>query len=145
LGRGSSSPSYFDRDQITNESSSRGLLARRDINDGDELLKLPMSLVLTKKSARKALGKDALPSGTNEYLAIACQLIHEKYVLGDKSFFAPYIGVLPEVEEVNPTFSWSDDDLKFLEGSPVILLATRSMQNKLKSEYDIDCWAGRMV
>mmetsp|Transcript_11632 Transcript_11632/g.16590 ORF Transcript_11632/g.16590 Transcript_11632/m.16590 type:complete len:105 (-) Transcript_11632:1158-1472(-) len=104
-----------------------------------------MSLVLTKKSARKALGKDALPSGTNENLAIACQRIHEKYVLSDKSFFAPYIGVLPEVEEVNPTFSWSDDDLKFLEGSPVILLATRSMQNKLKSEYDIDCWAGRMV
>jgi histone-lysine N-methyltransferase SETD3 len=123
------------RDEITNESSGRGLLARRDINDGDELLRIPMKLCFTKKSARKALGKDAIPSDINEYLAIACQLIHEKYVLDDQSFFKPYIGVLPETNEVNPTFAWSEEDLAFLEGSPVIA-ATRSMQNKLRREYD---------
>ena len=123
------------KDEITNESSGRGLLARRDINDGDELLKIPIKLCLTKASARKALGKDALPEEINEYLAIACQLIHEKYVLGDKSSFKHYIGVLPEVEEVNPTFTWSDEDLAFLEGSPVIA-ATKSLQMKLQREYD---------
>ena len=51
------------------------------------------------------------------------------------SFYKPYIDVLPEIEEVNPTFSWSDEDLSFLEGSPVIA-ATKSMQMKLKREYD---------
>ena len=123
------------KDEITNESSGRGLLARRDINDGDNLLKIPIKLCLTKASARKALGKDVLPGGINEYLAIACQLIHERYVMGDKSFFKPYIDVLPETAEVNPTFTWSDEDLSFLNGSPVIA-ATKSLQLKLRREYD---------
>jgi len=38
--------------------------------------------------------------------------------------------VLPPVEEVNPTATWSDDDLSFLNGSPVVA-ATVSMQMKL--------------
>ena len=70
-------------DEITNESSGRGLLARRSVNDGDELLKIPLDLCLTRKSARRELGKDALQGGINEYLAIACQLIHEKFVKGE--------------------------------------------------------------
>ncbi|KAL3940123.1 MAG: hypothetical protein SGARI_001115, partial [Bacillariaceae sp.] len=123
------------KDEITNESSGRGLLARRDVNDGDNLLKVPIKLCLTKASARKALGKDVLPREINEYLAVACQLIHERYVLGNKSFFKPYIGVLPETAEVNPTFTWSDEDLSFLAGSPVIA-ATKSLQMKLQREYD---------
>lgn len=122
-------------DELTNESSGRGLLARRSINQEEELLKIPLKLCLTKASARKALSFDALPPNINEYLAIACQLIHEKYVLGEKSFFKAYIDVLPEVNEVNPTFTWSEDDLSFLEGSPVIA-ATKSMQMKLKNEYN---------
>jgi len=123
------------KDEITNESSGRGLLARRDINDGDNLLKVPIKLCLTKASARKALGKDALPREINEYLAVACHLIQERYVLGEKSFWKPYIDVLPETEEVNPTFTWSDEDLAFLNGSPVIA-ATKSLQMKLRREYD---------
>lgn len=123
------------KDEITNESSGRGLLARRDINDGDNLFKIPLKLCLTKASARKALGKDVLPRDINEYLAIACQLIHERYVLGGESFWKPYIDVLPETDEVNPTFSWNDDDLAFLDGSPVIA-ATRSLQMKLEREYE---------
>eukprot|EP01082_Thalassiosira_pseudonana_P001550 g629.t1 g629 contig10:421610-422987(+) len=94
-----------------------------------------MDLCITRKSARKALGKDALQDGINEYLAIACQLIHEKYVLGDESEWDAYMGVLPEVEEVNPTFTWKDEDLAFLDGSPVVA-ATRSLQMKLRREYD---------
>jgi len=123
------------RDEATNESSGRGLLARRDVSDGDELLKIPLRLCLTKDSARKAMGEDALPEEINEFLAIACQLIKEKYVLGEKSKFKAYIGVLPETNEVNPTFAWKDEDLEFLEGSPVVA-ATRSMQNKLRSEFE---------
>lgn len=123
------------KDEITNESSGRGLLARRDLNDGDNLLKVPLKLCLTKTSARKALGRDALPREINEYLAIACQLIHERYVLGEKSFWKAYIDVLPETEEVNPTFTWNDDDLAFLNGSPIIA-ATKSLQMKLEREYE---------
>lgn len=123
------------KDEITNESSGRGLLARRDINDGDTLLSIPLKLCMTKKAARKALGKDVIQSGMNEYLAIALHLIHEKFVEGSESFWKPYLDVLPDVEEVNPTFTWSDEDLAFLEGSPVIA-ATKSLQMKLQREYD---------
>ncbi|KAL3930797.1 MAG: hypothetical protein SGBAC_011606 [Bacillariaceae sp.] len=123
------------RDEITNESSGRGLLARRDVNDGDNLFKIPLKLCMTKRSARKALGRDVFSTDVNEYLVLACQLIHEKFVLGDESYWKPYMDVLPEVGEVNPTFSWSDEDLSFLEGSPVIA-ATRSLQMKLQREYD---------
>jgi hypothetical protein len=123
------------KDEITNESSGRGLLARRDVSDGDELLRIPMNLCLTRASARRALGEDALTDGMNEYLAMACQLIHEKYVLGETSFYKPYMDVLPEGNEVNPTFGWPDEDLAFLSGSPVIA-ATQSLQMKLKREYD---------
>lgn len=122
-------------DELTNESSGRGLLARRSINQEEELLKIPLKLCLTRASARKTLGFDALPPNINEYLAIACQLIHEKFVLGEKSFYKAYIDVLPEVNEVNPTFTWSDEDLSFLNGSPVIA-ATKSMQMKLRNEYN---------
>jgi len=123
------------KDEITNESSGRGLLARRDINDGDELFKIPLRMCMTKSAARKALGKDALPSEINEYLAIACHLIREKYVMKEQSEWKAYIGILPEVNEVNPTFTWSDEDLSFLQGSPVIA-ATKSLQMKLRREYD---------
>jgi len=123
------------RDEITNESSGRGLLARRDIKDGDELLKIPLRLCIMKESAREALGEDALPEDINEFLAIGCQLIREKYVKKEKSAFKAYIAVLPETDEVNPTFSWNDEDLAFLDGSPVVA-ATRSMQMKLRMEYD---------
>jgi hypothetical protein len=123
------------KDEITNESSGRGLLARTDVSDGAMLLSIPIELCLTKASARKALGKQYLPREINEYLAIACQLIQEKFVLGEESFWKPYIDVLPEVGEVSPTFAWSDDDVSFLEGSPVIA-ATKSLQMKLRQEYD---------
>mmetsp|Transcript_28836 Transcript_28836/g.44826 ORF Transcript_28836/g.44826 Transcript_28836/m.44826 type:complete len:594 (-) Transcript_28836:23-1804(-) len=122
-------------DETTNETTGRGLLARRNINDGDELLQIPMRLCLTLESARTALGKDVITNGMNEYLAIATQLIHETYVLGEKSFWKPYIDILPTVEEVNPTFTWPDEDLNFLKGSPVVP-ATKSLQIKLRKEYD---------
>lgn len=123
------------RDEITNESSGRGLLARKDINDGDLLIQIPLDLCMTKAAARKALGKEVISYGMNEYLAIALHLVHERYVKGEKSFWKPYLDVLPDVEEVNPTFTWSEADLKFLEGSPVVP-ATVSLKNKLKREYD---------
>jgi len=90
---------------------------------------------MTLKAARKALGKDAMQEGINEYLAIACHLIYEKFVMGEKSFWKPYLDVLPDVNEVNPTFTWPDEDLDFLAGSPVIAV-TKSLQMKLKREYD---------
>jgi hypothetical protein len=122
-------------DETTNETTGRGLLARRNINDGDELLTIPMRICLTIDTARDAFGTKVIQPGMNEFLAIALQLVHERYELGAKSLWKSYIDVLPEVSEVNPTFTWNDEDLSFLDGSPVIA-ATRSLQAKLKREYE---------
>jgi hypothetical protein len=118
------------KDEITNESSGRGLLARRDINDGDEIIKIPLKLCITKQTARNAMGKDVVTSAMNEYIAMALQLVYEKFIQLDQSTWKEYINVLPEINEVNPTFTWNDDDLNFLQGSPVIA-ATKSMQMKV--------------
>lgn len=122
-------------DETTNESTGRGLLARRNINEGDELLTIPIKLCMTLDTARETLGSDVITNGMNEYLAIATLLIHEKFVKGDSSFWKAYLDVLPDVDEVNPTFTWSEEDLSFLDGSPVVA-ATKSLQNKLRREYD---------
>lgn len=123
------------RDEITNESSGRGLLARREISDGDELIRIPIKLCMTKAAARQALGREVIAPGMNEYLAIALHLIHERYNTKDKSFWQPYLDILPETSDVNPTFLWSDADLAYLAGSPVVA-ATISLQRKLEREYD---------
>jgi hypothetical protein len=121
------------KDEITNESSGRGLLARRDINDGDELIKIPIHMCLTKAAARRVLGNDIVVSGMNDYIAMALHLMYEQFVQGEQSFWKPYLDVLPDdaIDEVNPTFLWNDDDLNYLQGSPVIA-ATQSMQMKVR-------------
>ena len=121
------------KDEITNESSGRGLLARRDINDGDEIIKIPLKLCVTKQTARSTMGKDVVTSGMNEYLAMALQLVYEKFLQVEQSIWKDYINVLPEINEVNPTFTWNDEDLNFLQGSPVIA-ATKSMQMKVTND-----------
>lgn len=71
-------------DELTNESSGRGLLAGRSINEEDVLLKIPLKLCFTKASARQTFGEDIIHDGMNEYLAITLQTIREKFVLGPK-------------------------------------------------------------
>jgi hypothetical protein len=112
------------KDEITNESSGRGLLARKDI------IKIPLKLCITKQTARNAIGKDVVTSAMNEYLAMALHLVCEKFIQQNQSTWKDYINVLPEINEVNPTFTWNDEDLNFLQGSPVIA-ATKSMQMKV--------------
>jgi len=117
-----------------NEASGRGLIARKGVNDADQLFGIPLSLCLTKETARKELGKDVIPAATSEYIAIALLLCHERFVKGPESFWWPYFQVLPETADVNPSYTWSEEELTLLEGSPAIK-ATRSMQNKLRQEY----------
>jgi len=37
---------------------------------------------------------------------------------GDKSLWKPYFDILPSVEDVNPAYIWSDQELDMLVGSP---------------------------
>lgn len=130
------------------EDSGRGLIAKKNIFEGDELFSIPIELCIRKQTAIEKFGKDVIPNGMNEFIAIALVVVLERS-LGEKSKWAPYIEVLPTTEEVKPTFTWSEEELEGLKGwvlqrgksfdryllrSPVIA-ATRSLQNKLKREY----------
>jgi hypothetical protein len=71
-----------------------------------------------------------LPADISDYFALALLLIREKS-LGAASFWAPYVAVLPTVEEVDPTLIWADADLELLDGSNLVP-ATASLKAKLK-------------
>eukprot|EP00752_Nemacystus_decipiens_P006075 g5483.t1 len=120
-------------DENENETAGRGMIANREIKEGDELFTLPIDLLLTKDAARKEFGADIITDDLSEYIAIALLLVHEK-AKGKGSFWSSYIGVLPTVEDVYPTYLWAEEDLTLLEGSPVIA-ATESMRRKLEAEY----------
>mmetsp|Transcript_11894 Transcript_11894/g.17743 ORF Transcript_11894/g.17743 Transcript_11894/m.17743 type:complete len:511 (+) Transcript_11894:62-1594(+) len=119
-------------DENENERAGRGMVANKEIKEGDELFSIPLELLMTKERSEQVFGKEIITPEMNEYIAIALLLIHEKSK--NDSFWKPYIDVLPTIEEVAPTWSWSEEDLSYMEGSPVIR-ATESMSLKLKREF----------
>lgn len=123
------------RDEDSLEFSGRGLVFRKPVSDGDKLIDLPFSLCMTKEASQNTFGKSAITDGTSEYIAIALLLIHERYTLGEASFWWPYINILPETSEVNPSFTWTEEELKLLEGSPALVSAL-SLRAKVEGEYD---------
>lgn len=120
-------------DEFQGEDSGRGLLARRSIVQDQEMIRLPRRCCMTKEAAiKRGLATDA----TNDYVAIALLLLRER-AKGKASFWAPYIDILPTTEEVAATFTWDEDDLQALDGSPC-LEATSSMRSKLRNENVVD-------
>lgn len=117
------------------EISGRGLIARKEIVQGEAIVRVPSTLLMTREAAQRVLGASVIPDSLNEYLAIAMLLMHER-ALGSASFWAPYIDLLPTAEEVGQTWLWSDDDLAMLTGSG-ILDSTASLAAKLRREYDM--------
>lgn len=122
----------FDMDN--SEPSGRGLLARREINEGEELVVIPIAMCMTKKTAEEVFPAGTV-SGLDDYLALAL-LLQRELSLGKDSAWAPYLSVLPTLQEVNPTFAWGDAELDALEGSP-LRASTRSMQAKLQGEWSM--------
>lgn len=114
------------------ESSGRGLVAVKDIFQGECVFEVPFSVVLTKERALKEVPE--LPEDIDEYIAIAVLLVQER-AKGEKSFWKPYFDVLPEDDELIPLFRWSQEDIRLLEGSPCIA-ATLSLKEKLAAEFE---------
>lgn len=124
------------------ESSGRGLLARREILFGQTVLEIPAKIAMTKTRAQEVLGKDIIPDGEppedpegmGKFIAVAVLLMHER-AIGDKSFWKPYIDILPTIEEVGASFTWSEEDLALLEGS-LVVETSRSLKAKVIREYN---------
>ena len=115
------------------EVSGRGLIARKDVPQGENIVRIPGKLIMTKEAAQRVLGKQVVPDALNEYLALALLLMSER-AKGPASFWAAYIDLLPTTEEVGQTWTWGEDDLNMLTGSSV-LDATQSLRSKVQAEY----------
>ncbi len=121
-------------DELEGEDSGRGLLARRAITQDAELIRLPVRLCMTKEAALRARElRGVVSEATNEFIAIALLLIGER-AKGAESFWSEYIAILPTNEDVSATFTWPEEELAYLSGSPA-LNATRSMMTKLRAEH----------
>lgn len=86
-------------DENENERAGRGMIANKEIKEGDELFHIPLEMLLTKDRAEKEFGKNVITDDLSEYIAIALLLIGEAGK-GSQSFWKPYIDVLPTLEEV---------------------------------------------
>jgi hypothetical protein len=86
-------------DENENEKAGRGMIANKEIKEGDELFHIPLELLLTKQRAREEFGADIVTDDMSEYIAIALLLIGET-AKGEASFWKPYLDVLPTLEEV---------------------------------------------
>jgi len=117
------------------ERSGRGLIARKAIDNGEAIIKIPTRCIMTKAKGAKILGKRIISDSLGEYLSLSMLLIHERS-LGPASFWAPYIAILPTAEEVGQTWVWDEADLQLLNGSNVVA-TTVSLRNKLYSDYEL--------
>lgn len=117
------------------ESTGRGLICRQPINQGQAMVRVPEKLLMTKEVAVKQLGPRVISKSLGEYLAVATLLIHERS-LGAASFWKPYIDILPYVEEIGQSWTWSDEDLEYLRGSRLVE-TTRNFRDKIRSDYDL--------
>jgi len=115
------------------EPAGRGLIARKQILQGEPVMQINMKFVMTKERAQAVLGRQMVPDSMGEYIAIALLLMHER-LQGEASFWRPYIDLLPTTEEVGCSFTWADEELDFLDGSAAVD-AARSLQNKVRAEY----------
>merc|ERR1711871_1388999 len=120
--------------QDDGESCGRGILSKETIGEGELLLTIPLDICLTRKVAQEILGKAIIPDYMDEYIAIAVLMMSEK-IKGEQSKWKPYFDILPSVEEVNPAYVWSDEELRMLLGSPTYP-AAKSLRKKIETEFD---------
>jgi hypothetical protein len=75
-------------DENENEKAGRGMIANKEIKEGDELFHIPLVLLLTNQRAREEFGADIVTDDMSEHIAIALLLIGET-AKGEVSFWKP--------------------------------------------------------
>jgi len=115
------------------ELSGRGLLARKEIVQGEMIVRIPSSLIMTRETAQQVLGPSVVSDSLGEYLCLALLLVYER-AKGASSFWAPYINILPTKEEVGQSWAWEAEDMALLEGSK-ITDSSASLRAKIGREH----------
>ncbi|KAJ2721685.1 hypothetical protein GGI07_003800 [Coemansia sp. Benny D115] len=114
--------------------SGNCVYARQDIPKDTLYINIPQKLVITGKVCNKALSTEAQNGdcGLTERALLATFLVHERYQAGAKSFWAPYIDILP-AEFHTPLF-FNEKELGVLRGTPAEH-AIEDRRNDLETEY----------
>ena len=110
-----------DAVELYEESGLRGIRATRDLKVGDEVLRVPRSIILDEAMAAEgpvgALWRGVPEVELPAYAKIALQVLYEQR-LGTQSHVAPYIALLPTPSQLSgyaPAATWKDEELALTE------------------------------
>ena len=113
------------------ESSGRGLVAFKNIQQNEKIIEIPENIIITEKNDFFNIPNYSL---LNEYDKIAIFLIRERFK-GDKSSWKPYLDALPFENDLKLIFRWKFSDLIFLQGSKIIL-AAKYQKKKIDIQFN---------
>ncbi|KAL2002522.1 hypothetical protein VTN02DRAFT_6609 [Thermoascus thermophilus] len=102
---------------LRSQGAGRGVVARTDILDGEELFAIPRDLVLTVQNSKL---KDLISQDLSElgpWLSLMVVMIYE-YLQGEASPWSAYFKVLPA--NFDTLMFWSDSELAELQGSAIV-------------------------
>ncbi|EGG21674.1 SET domain-containing protein [Cavenderia fasciculata] len=123
----------FDKVKIVRGlTEGSGLVALGDIGEGDEFIAVPSKLFMTQETAIKSIGEKVIREPLFRYipsLLLTVHLIQEQLIM-PKSFWAPYIRMLPRTYRTILQFTM--DDFRALLGSAVLEEAISTYRNTLR-------------
>lgn len=119
-----------------------GTIATADIKAEDVYISVPPQAVLNRASAKKCdvLGPvfeqlaKKFPRG-DAFHELLFHLVYERFVRGARSNWAPYLDVLPQIDEMVSPAYYTDDELALLKGSVLHDRVVRYRQ-KINRSFD---------
>ncbi len=130
-----SNSSDLEKRQVQ-ESEMRGVHAKVDIPPNTICVSIPKKCLITVEMGQATnIGQIILKSDLDldapKHIFLMIFLLYDRKVNGDRSFFKPYYDILPKTLHNIPIF-WSEEELKYLEGS--YLLAQITDRNEAITE-----------
>ncbi|KAJ5933505.1 hypothetical protein N7454_005834 [Penicillium verhagenii] len=111
---------------LRSSGAGRGVVARANIEEGEELFSIPRSLILAVQNSelKSLLPQDVEALGP--WLSLMLVMLYE-YLRGGQSKWAPYFRVLPS--RFDTLMFWSDEELRELQGSAILDKIGKSSAN----------------
>ncbi|KAJ6109885.1 hypothetical protein N7486_002120 [Penicillium sp. IBT 16267x] len=102
---------------LRSSGAGRGVVARANIAEGEELFSIPRSLILAVQNSdlKSLLPQDVEALGP--WLSLMLVMLYE-YLRGEQSKWAPYFRVLPS--HFDTLMFWSEAELSELQGSAIV-------------------------
>ncbi|KAI9020709.1 hypothetical protein CLU79DRAFT_213223 [Phycomyces nitens] len=115
----------FRRDQETNGT----VHATQTVYPNDTFATVPFKITITEKVARKAF-PDLQDVSCRNVMAL---FVAHQTLLGDQSFYAPYLDILPR--QISTPFFWDDEDLGYLDQTN-LATAVRERRQNIFNDYE---------